>query len=236
MVATYRRLGIQVSAATDSGYVQRTLIAAAEREILCLQSCRSTRKQVGLVLHLTGNGFTEALDGTFRTPGRRALMTRGADLGEADRAERRARVLATPRHSVDLMHKVFLGAVKSARKSVWLIGVRDTDREVVGALLQKGLEGVEVRCLIGRYLPLVAVRRLAGLNGPGVSLQVFGGNADLGFRAALIDGEKVLTGSGNFFEPERATHGGELFVVDHPEFCRAFSEQFEEMWQVPVNP
>ena len=236
MVATYRRLGIQVSAAADSGYVQRTLIAAAEREILCLHTCRSTRKQIGLVLHLTGNGFTEALDGIFKPRGRRALVLRGADPGEGDRAECRARVLATPRHRVDQMHKVFLGAVKSARKSVWLIGVRDTNREVVRALLQKGLEGVEVRGLIGRYLPLAAIRRLAGLNGLGVSLRVFGGNADLGFRAALIDGEKVLTGSGNFFEPERTTHGGELFVVDHPEFCRVFSEQFEEMWRVPVNP
>jgi len=187
-------------------------------------------------LHLAGKGFTEAFDGAFGPRGRRALMASGSDLAEADRAARRSRVLATPRHSVDLMHRIFLGAVKEARESVWVIGVRDTNREVVGALLQKGLEGVEVRCLIGRYLPLAAVRKLAGLNGPRVSLKVFGGNADLGFRAVLIDGEKVLTGSGNFFEPERTTHGGELFEVDSSEFCQVFTEQFEEMWRVPVNP
>lgn len=228
----YQRLGIPLSRIPSSGQIGQTVLSVDQTEVLNIQFCRSPKKQIALVVGLSGDQMGAVYERCFQVSRFRSLAASSTVVRDLAHLGERVRIFLAPYHNV---HHIFIDELKAAERSVRLIGMTGITTEVAGLLAQKRHEGLQVECLVSQYLPEPVLHQFARVRSSGLDFRAFGRSRDIGFRAALIDGRRVLTGSADFFRDLKPDEGGDLLVLEDPRASGAFQAQFREMWGTPVS-
>jgi len=229
----YQRLGIPLYRVPSSGHVEQTVLSVDQTEVLNIQFCRSSRRQVALAVALSGDQVGAVYERYFQVSRSRPLAASSTVARDLAHLGDRVRIFLAPYHNV---YSIFIDELRAAKKSVRLVGMTGITTEIAGLLAQKRHEGLRVECLVSQFLPQQVLHQFARARSSGLDFRAFGSSKDLGFRAALIDSRRVLTGSADFFRNLKSTEGGDLLVLGDPRAVGAFEAQFSAMWGTPVIP
>ncbi len=148
------------------------------------------------------------------------LSERGAGAPEAP-----IRVYFSPS---DGPEQAIRAALQSAQQAVHAALYQLTDPQISQALLEVSQRGLEVLILLDDE-PSKGSRGCF-LMGRGISVKHYVDSGIMHHKFAVIDGQKLITGSYNWTTSAQTRNEENLLVIESPELSAIFEREFQKLW------
>jgi phosphatidylserine/phosphatidylglycerophosphate/cardiolipin synthase-like enzyme len=123
--------------------------------------------------------------------------------------------------------------VSGAQERIWFMTFAFTDERTGSAMLDRALEGVEVRGVfetIGSQTDFSYYRRMRDAHLPNVQVRLDGNPRIMHHKVIIIDGEIVIFGSFNFSRNANEVNDENIVIVHDAQFASYFEEEFNWVW------
>lgn len=123
-----------------------------------------------------------------------------------------------------------ISLIDSANKSVYAAVYDINDSDIVSALLSAHKKGIDVRVVMDDVQAETESSIISPLNGAGILKTDNNKNALMHNKFAVIDGEKVLTGSTNWTENCLFYNNNNSPLIVSDNLAADYTTEFDEMW------
>jgi len=135
-----------------------------------------------------------------------------------------------------------IAVLGKARRNIDVAMYAFTDKEIAELLASKARQGVRVRVYCDAEQYAQEESRAHGhettsavLRGAGVDVRVKASGELMHLKSYAVDGSFIRTGSANWSPAELEDQDNDLFYIQSPDSVRAFSAEFEALWNRSDN-
>ena len=121
--------------------------------------------------------------------------------------------------------------IRSARRSIDVMMYYFTSGGICDALMDAGERDIKVRIILDRSQKDLKYSRWRALHSLNILVHFYEGKGLLHHKVAVIDGEKVLTGSYNWTEAAEKKNEENLIIIRDERIARAFQAEFEKLFK-----
>ena len=129
--------------------------------------------------------------------------------------------------------EIILKELESTTSTVDLAIREITSLEIVQALAKAKQRGVKVRVIADSKQANIRTSKITYLIQQGIPVKVLGGKEKgvMNHRFAILDGQRVLTGSFDWSEASLKWNYENLLVLHESEEVAAYQKEFERLWR-----
>jgi len=124
--------------------------------------------------------------------------------------------------------RAILQTLYSSQKYVHAALYQLTDPEIADALLEIARRGIELKILLddepSRSSKGCLLRRA------GIAVKQYVDTGIMHHKFAVVDGEKVITGSYNWTTSAQTRNEENLLIIESPQLAQAFESEFSKLW------
>ncbi len=124
--------------------------------------------------------------------------------------------------------RAILQTLQSAQKFVHAALYQLTDPEIAEALLEIARRGIELKILLDDE-PSKGSKGCLLLRA-GIAVKQYVDSGIMHHKFAVVDGEKVITGSYNWTTSAQTRNEENLLVIESPQLAQAFESEFSKLW------
>ncbi|MCL6643041.1 MAG: FAM83 family protein [Candidatus Bipolaricaulota bacterium] len=124
--------------------------------------------------------------------------------------------------------RVILQTLQSAQQSVHIALYQLTDPEIADVLLEIARRGMELKILLDDEPSRGSKGCL--LWSAGVAVKQYVDSGIMHHKFAVVDGERVITGSYNWTTSAQTRNEENLLIIESPELAQAFESEFSKLW------
>jgi len=124
--------------------------------------------------------------------------------------------------------RAILHTLYSAQKFVYAALYQLTDPEIADALLEIARRGIELKILLDDE-PSKGSKGCLLLSA-GIAVKQYVDSGIMHHKFAVVDGERVLTGSYNWTTSAQTRNEENLLVIESPHLAQAFESEFSKLW------
>jgi phosphatidylserine/phosphatidylglycerophosphate/cardiolipin synthase-like enzyme len=124
--------------------------------------------------------------------------------------------------------RAILQTLQSAQKFVHAALYQLTDPEIADALIEIAKRGIELKILLDDE-PSKGSKGCLLLSA-GIPVKQYVDSGIMHHKFAVVDGERVITGSYNWTTSAQTRNEENLLVIESPELAQAFESEFSKLW------
>jgi len=126
-----------------------------------------------------------------------------------------------------------LKEIESAHSSIELAIYSITSFPMANALFKAKQRGVKVRVIADSKQAKVKSSLVTSLINQGITVKILGGKERgvMNHRFAILDGEKVMTGSYDWSEASEKWNYENILILSNQEVVDSYQKEFERLWR-----
>jgi phosphatidylserine/phosphatidylglycerophosphate/cardiolipin synthase-like enzyme len=131
-----------------------------------------------------------------------------------------------------------IGEIQSAEEHIYLAMFYLSNQEIVDALVAASERGVNVVAVFddSQRKSFRFLRHGVNLRMHGIPVRYGGRSYKMHSKFAVIDGEKVITGSYNWTQSAEEKNVEDFVIIDSKKVAKRYVHQFVEIWESSENP
>ncbi|XP_077575625.1 mitochondrial cardiolipin hydrolase isoform X2 [Stigmatopora nigra] len=133
-------------------------------------------------------------------------------------------------HGVETSFTRLLSLLLSASSSLDLCLFSFSNMELSRAVVYLYKRKVTVRVLVDKQYSVITGSQVGALRNAGICVRSVGGYVHMHHKFALVDGQRLITGSLNWTLAAVQSNAENLLVTDEPRLVQPFIREFSRLW------